>query len=283
MKLIPDHRARNNRCTKDCTMKRTLLLCLALAFTPCVMGQTDTLQIDPSREVAADETRVFRPQQLVAPAALIALGTWGLADGSPIDRLAQTARYDMNPRYTKIKADAYLQYVPTGVHLVLGFIPGTKPRHNFRDRVLASATANLLMAAVTNTVKYTVRERRPDSYARNSFFSGHTATAFTGAELVRIEYGWGYGSAAYAVATTTAFLRVWNKRHWVGDVVAGAGAGILCAQAGYWMLPVWKRWFGIDRRDALRRAKRENRPLVVGAPFYLPGERVAGVSCSIML
>lgn len=264
-------------------MKRTLLLYLALAFAPCVMGQEDTLQTDSIYVPTASESHVFRPQQLIAPVTLIALGTWGLADDSPIDWLAQKARYDMNPQYTKTKADEYLQYVPSGVHLVLGFIPGTKPRHNFRDRVLASATAHLLMSGFTNTVKYTVKERRPDSSKRNSFFSGHTATAFTGAELVRIEYGWAYGSAAYAVATTTAFLRVWNKRHWVGDVVAGAGAGILCANAGYWMLPVWKRWFGIDRRDEIRRRKKENQPLVVATPFYLNEERAAGLSCSIVL
>ena len=97
----------------------------------------------------------------------------------------------MNPNGHKTKADEYLQYVPSGVHLLLGFIPGVKAKHNFRDRVLASATANLLMAGITNAVKYTVKERRPDSWKRNSFFSGHTATAFTGAELMRIEYGWG--------------------------------------------------------------------------------------------
>ena len=247
------------------------------------MSQRDTSQVVTTNVSQASDTRVFRPQQLAAPVALIALGTWGLADDNPIDWLAQKARYDMNPDFRKTKADEYLQYVPSGVHLVLGFVPGVKARHNFRDRVLASATANLLMAAATNTVKYTVKERRPDSGKRNSFFSGHTATAFTGAELVRIEYGWGYGSAAYAVATTTAFLRVWNKRHWVGDVVAGAGAGILCAQAGYWMLPVWKRVLGIEQRDARRRMKKENAPLVVGTPFYLPDERAVGLSCSIVL
>jgi len=69
----------------------------------------------------------------------------------------------------------------------------------------------------------------------------------------------------------------------VGDVVAGAGAGILCAQAGYWLLPVWKRCLGIDRRDARRLMRRAASPLVVGTPFYLPDERAAGLSCSIML
>ncbi len=264
-------------------MRRLLLLYVAWACVTCVTAQDDTSKGVVTRVSQVDSTCRFRPQQLVAPVTLIALGAWGLADQSPVDWLEQRARYDMNPNGHKTKADEYLQYVPSGVHLLLGFIPGVKAKHNFRDRVLASATANLLMAGITNAVKYTVKERRPDSWKRNSFFSGHTATAFTGAELMRIEYGWGYGSAAYAVAATTAFLRVYNKRHWVGDVLAGAGAGILCANAGYWMLPVWKRWMGIDKRDAKRQMKKENRPIVVAVPFYLQEERAAGLSCSLVL
>ena len=111
---------------------------------------------------------------------------------------------------------------------------------------------------------------------------GFTATAFTGAELVRMEYGWGYGAAAYAMAATTGYLRVYNKRHWVGDVMTGAGVGILCADAGYWMLPVWKRLFKTDRRDAARREKREHPRTVVAAPFYQTEDRAAGVACNVL-
>ena len=66
--------------------------------------------------------------------------------------------------------------------------------------------------------------------------SGHTATAFAGAELLRLEYKevspW-YGFAGYVVATATGTLRVLNNRHWVSDVVAGAGFGILSARLSY--------------------------------------------------
>lgn len=53
--------------------------------------------------------------------------------------------------------------------------------------------------------------------------SGHTATVFIGAELVRIEYGGWYGAGAYTIATGVAFMRMYNGRHWLHDVVAGAG------------------------------------------------------------
>ncbi|MBP5381680.1 MAG: phosphatase PAP2 family protein [Bacteroidaceae bacterium] len=250
-------------------MKR---ICLILSFflVPLVaVAQQDSTQTD-------DNMYRFQPKQLIAPAVLLSLGVWGLAEDNPVSWLEEKARSEMNPHSHHCKADEYIQFVPTASHLVLGFIPGVKHRSNFRDRVLASATANLLMAGITNTVKYTVRERRPDSSKCNSFFSGHTATAFTGAELVRIEYGWGYGAAAYAMATSVGFLRVYNKRHWVGDVLAGAGVGILCANAGYWMLPVWHKLFKIDK-------KKKSKPTVVAAPFYTQEEKAAGLSCSILL
>lgn len=103
--------------------------------------------------------------------------------------------------------------------LGLGLI-GVKCRHSFKERVAVGLASYLAMTAIVNAMKYTVREKRPDSSARNSFPSGHTATVFTGAELVRMEYGLGIGIAAYTVATGVAFPRLYNGRHWLNDVLA---------------------------------------------------------------
>ena len=252
-----------------------LLLLLSFLTTLPTWAQVDSLTLAQPVETSRSVTD-FRPKQLIAPAALIALGTWGLAENSPIDLLGQKARDNINKDWNTCKFDNAIQYVPSAVHALLG-LTGVKSKHNFRDRLIASATAHVLMVGVTRGVKHFVDEQRPDSDGKKSFFSGHTATVFTGAELMRIEYGWGYGSAAYAVAATTAFMRVYNKRHWVGDVLAGAGVGILCADAGYWMLPVWKRLFRIDQK------KKESKPLMVAAPFYLQDEKAAGLSCSLFL
>ncbi len=102
------------------------------------------------------------------------------------------------------------------------------------------ATGMAVMGILVNSLKYTVCEMRPDGSRRNSFPSGHTATAFLGAELVRIEYGWGWGAAAYTAAAATGFLRMYNEKHWFHDVIAGAGIGILSARVAYWLLP-WEQ------------------------------------------
>jgi membrane-associated phospholipid phosphatase len=56
------------------------------------------------------------------------------------------------------------------------------------------------------------------------------------------------GIAGYAVATGTGALRVLNKKHWVSDVVTGAGIGILSAEAGYLLLPVFHNMSGIKNK-----------------------------------
>jgi hypothetical protein len=39
-----------------------------------------------------------------------------------------------------------------------------------------------------------------------------------------------YGISGYVVATGTGFFRMYNDRHWLTDVAAGAGIGILCTK-----------------------------------------------------
>ena len=67
-----------------------------------------------------------------------------------------------------------------------------------------------------------------------------------GAELLRREY-WNVspwiGIAGYAVAAETGFFRIYNNRHWLTDVLAGAGVGILSVQAAYWLYPAISKTF----------------------------------------
>jgi membrane-associated phospholipid phosphatase len=61
-----------------------------------------------------------------------------------------------------------------------------------------------------------------------------------GAEFLRLQYKdttpW-IGIAGYAVATGTAVARVAHNEHWVTDVMAGAGVGILSTRVAYWIYP----------------------------------------------
>jgi len=121
---------------------------------------------------------------------------------------------------------------------------GIKGKNNFRDRTMIYAMSQLINSALVFPLKTWSAETRPDGTNQFSFPSGHTANAFISAEFLRQEYKhvspW-YGVAGYAVAATTGYLRMYNNKHWLGDVVAGAGFGIMSTKLAYWIYPTIKK------------------------------------------
>ncbi|WP_207766086.1 phosphatase PAP2 family protein [Solimonas fluminis] len=85
--------------------------------------------------------------------------------------------------------------------------------------------AFLRMEVATYGLKYAVDAERPNGGPR-SFPSGHTASAFMGAEFIRKEYGWGWGVPAYLTASWVGYSRVETENHYWRDVIAGALIGI---------------------------------------------------------
>ena len=167
--------------------------------------------------------------------------------------------------------DNALQFLPLAMELGLGFC--TPHQQTFTDRFLVAATGYLVMGTTVFTLKTFTASPRPDSDATNSFPSGHTATAFLGAELVRLEYGTGWAIGAYSIATLTAVMRVYHDRHRIEDTLAGAGIGILSAHIAHRLLPVWKELLNL-----------EGTPLQVSAlPCCMPTQEgaVAGLALSV--
>ena len=63
--------------------------------------------------------------------------------------------------------------------------------------------------------------------------------AFRAATMLHKEYGttrspW-YRIGGYTVATATAVSRMLNNKHWLSDVMVGAGIGILSTEVGYFL------------------------------------------------
>lgn len=245
----------------------SLILIALVAFPARAL---DTERTDSVTYVVAGEK--FRPRQLILPGALVAAGAVGVAWGGTFNRWVNGGMDDMSGG-RRIHIDDYAQYAPAAVYLGLGAIPGVPCRHGFKERFMAEATAYVTMAVLTNALKYTVRERRPDASTRNSFPSGHTAMVFTGAELIRQSYPAGVAVGAYTVAVGVAFLRLYNNRHWLNDVVAGAGIGILSARVGMWMLPLYRKWFHISPQSGRAMAL---------LPYYNASSRSAGVAFSMI-
>ena len=132
--------------------------------------------------------------------------------------------------------DNYTQFAPSVLAAGLNFA-GYQGRSDTWRFLACSAMSYAIMAAIVNPIKYTAKEMRPDGSTRNSWPSGHTATAFVSATILHKEYGltrspW-FSVGGYAVATATGVMRVLNNRHWVSDVLSGAGIGIISTEFAY--------------------------------------------------
>ena len=184
-----------------------------------------------------NDEKLFYPYQVIVPAALISLGVIIADEPSKLfDRKIQ------DHRGRTYKIDDYLQYFP---HLALyGFsMVGVEAKNSYFDRTLLWGTSGIFVLASVIPLKNIINFERPDASTKNSFPSGHTALAFWGAELVRREYPAWCGVIAYTAATGVGAMRIYNNRHWLGDVVAGAGFGILATSSAYWLLPAEQKLF----------------------------------------
>ena len=152
----------------------------------------------------------------------------------------------------KTSIDDYTQFF--GPAMVVGLKLGGYEGRSDWPRLLASAGMSYaIMAGFVNGIKYTAKEMRPDGSTANSWPSGHTATAFVGATLLHKEYGltrspW-WSVAGYGVATATGVMRVLNNRHWISDIMSGAGIGIMSTELGYALCDLMFRGKGLLRND----------------------------------
>jgi len=190
--------------------------------------------------------RYTRIKSLIVPVGLIAYGFVAL-ENDGLNKIDRNTKLEIIEDHTEpiTKLDNFLQYSPAIVVYGLNVL-GIKGKNNFRDRTMIYALSTVISSAIVLPLKNITKVQRPDGAAFNSFPSGHAATAFAAAEFMRQEYKavspW-YGIAGYSAATVTGILRLYNNKHWVSDIVAGAGVGILSSKLAYRIYPAIKRKF----------------------------------------
>ncbi len=203
-----------------------------------------------SRETRTDSTYnnknlEFKYEALIIPAALTGYGLLNL-ENHTLNLVNAEAKEELSEHIDeKVSVDDFSQYSPFVAVYALN-AAGIKGNNNFRNSTTVLFTAYLIMGGTVNIMKRTGPVKRPDGTAKNSFPSGHTATAFMGAEFLYQEYKevspW-YGISGYAIAAGTGFFRMYNDRHWFSDVAAGAGIGMLSTKIAYWIHPCINRIF----------------------------------------
>lgn len=199
-------------------MNKYFLSVILLLHCLNTLAQSDTLKIGS----IAQNTHPFRARQLVIPASLLATSI-AIRHIKINEKTFDTYTKEKVLMHfgSKTKIDDYLQYTPIIGTFALSNL-GIKATHSLKERLIVGATAHAIMGILVNTLKYTTRIERPDHSATNSFPSGHTAFAFTGAEMLWQEYKneniW-IGISGYTIATTVGVLRVYNNRHWVSGCI----------------------------------------------------------------
>ncbi len=236
----------------------TIILCAASMLVLTVHGQFNAssypaihFETDTALPILHHDTEVlhqqlFRSTHFIVPTALVVYGFISLNNARlrNIDNNTQEEIWEDHPHH-RTTIDNYLQFAPAVVVYALN-LSGIHGEHNFLDRSAIFLMSNIFLNITVSSLKSITHQLRPDGSDYLSFPSGHTTEAFASAEFLRMEYrnksAW-YGVAGYLIAATTGYLRMYNDKHYLSEVMAGAGIGILSTDLSYWLYPKFKRLF----------------------------------------
>ena len=216
---------------KDCHCIKILLIALVLnlASNCCNAQLTDTLQAK----------KISRSRQLVRqfgiPVTLIGLGIYGTGDHQIINRAEIKEERGEHFPHFKNHLDNYMQFGPLPFVYAYDAI-GLKGTNDWKQQTILLAKAQVMMMAMVVPIKKYTHILRPDSSGYTSFPSGHTAQAFMGATFFYKEFGKAHPWASagmFMMAGGVGAFRILNNRHWISDVLAGAGIGILATEFSY--------------------------------------------------
>ncbi len=204
------------------------------------LKNADSLTVKPSATTFyKPKLRAFIPGAIAITYGFVALNSdW-------LRKLDSRIYENTNKRHPGFNTpiDDYMRYVPAAGVFGLDFL-GYKGKNTLADKTALFFISSVITNGTVGVLKRASNRMRPNHYNDYSFPSGHTASAFAGAELLKQEYGdqsiW-YSIAGYTAASATGIFRLYRNYHWFSDVVAGAGIGILSTKFTYLVYPSLKK------------------------------------------
>jgi len=227
-------------------MIKSLAIILSALILACA---TLSAQIVDSSDISKEKPCKTVLNTLLAPTILIGTGIATMNDrGWYSSQDAYECIQENRPDF-HTNLDDYLVLLPAVGVYGLNWA-GVKGKNNFLDRSLIYLVSVSLAGVTTGIIKRSTDVLRPDGSDYLSFPSSHTALAFASATFLHEEYKdlsiW-YGIAGYTIATASGVLRMLNNKHWMSDVLVGAGIGILTTKVTYLLYPLVKDCLNRDR------------------------------------
>jgi len=198
-------------------------------------------RIFPVDNPPQDSVRISRiGKKIIFPSALLTMGL--ILNGSRAEKQFQTYVRNYTGDGFRVHVDDYLQYAPI-VQIIASDIAGLRAKHHWFDQFKYLLISQAVTVSITSGLKELYYKQRPDGMP-HSFPSGHTSFAFVNAGVFRHEFEssapvWAY--SGYLMALTTGPMRIANNRHWVSDVLTGAGIAMLVTEFVYHIEPM-KSW-----------------------------------------
>ncbi len=172
----------------------------------------------------------------IIPTVLIISGS--IINGSQFEKDLQTNLRNKVGNTYECKIDNYLLYVPIA-EMYIADLAGVKSKNHWFNQTKYLIFSNLITSGITHGLKYWTSKTRPNG-GSYSFPSGHTSFAFTNATVLFNEFNQTskvLAYSGYAFAATTGTFRMMNNKHWLSDVLVGAGIGILVTNLVYYFEP----------------------------------------------
>jgi len=186
----------------------------------------------------------LRPSVLIIPGAFLVYG--GLKPViNAIPQLDENIMNGIQEHHANFHSGAedYIMWAPSASIYIMDALQ-VKTQHTFKDHLLIEGGSVLITGGLGLGMRIISGNIKVYNEGDTKFPSGHTANAFRGAEIFHqelkqkhpvISYG------GYIIATGVGLLRIYGKQHYLTEVLAGAGLGILSTKITYWLFDKIKK------------------------------------------
>lgn len=182
------------------------------------------------------QVRYFRPASIILPTTFLVYG-WMKPVIPAIENLDNRIMENIKTNHPDFntRIDDYLQWAPS-VSIYAMDVLKVKTKHRFIEHLAIDAGSIIITGGAGFIMRKISGKMEVYNSTGSQFPSGHTANAFRGAEIVFQELKDSHrilSYSGYLVASAVGVLRIYNKAHYLTEVLAGAGLGILSTKLTY--------------------------------------------------